>query len=220
MLIIQLPLRVESRKIVTDNRSLVSTGATEVLNHTIDEDMRYQQPVYVPASTLIGGISAGGDQWKTTASSMNSGDKSVMRTKKLWQTGQDQISPITGEVFQNYSATNSKQVSANNRVAYGNDDDPDAGIHPLIKKLKDKLMSRGSSGIVGLQIKFKVMDDDGSKSLNIAEFRKAMRETVPDFSDSDISTLFRMFGMCTYVNIANNTFDRSYNHFCICRSRQ
>jgi Ca2+-binding EF-hand superfamily protein len=52
---------------------------------------------------------------------------------------------------------------------------------------------------VGLQRKFKIMDDDGSKSLNMAEFKKAMKETVPEFTDSDVTTLFRIFGAYSAV---------------------
>lgn len=75
------------------------------------------------------------------------------------------------------------------------DNDNGDGMHPLMRKFKERIVARGgSSGIVGLQRKFKIMDDDGSKSLNMAEFKKAMKETVPEFTDTDISTLFRLFG--------------------------
>jgi Ca2+-binding EF-hand superfamily protein len=68
------------------------------------------------------------------------------------------------------------------------------GMHPLMRRFKDRVVSRGSSGLIGLQRKFKIMDDDGSKSLNMAEFKKAVKETVPEFSDADTATLFRLFG--------------------------
>ena len=45
-----------------------------------------------------------------------------------------------------------------------------------ITELQGQLKSRGARGIIGLQRKFKIMDDDGSKTLNMAEFKKAMRE--------------------------------------------
>ena len=41
-----------------------------------------------------------------------------------------------------------------------------------------------SSGIIGLGRKFRIMDDDGSKSLNKAEFNKAMKECKLDVNDS------------------------------------
>jgi Ca2+-binding EF-hand superfamily protein len=75
----------------------------------------------------------------------------------------------------------------------GPDDDAD-DMNPLLRKFKERIVARGSHGIVGLQRKFKIMDDDGSKSLNMAEFKKAIKETVPEFTENDIGTLFRLFG--------------------------
>ena len=51
----------------------------------------------------------------------------------------------------------------------------DAGLLMVVKKLQTELKSRGARGIIGLGRKFKIMDDDGSKSLNMAEFKKAMK---------------------------------------------
>ena len=64
----------------------------------------------------------------------------------------------------------------------------------LITKLKTELKSRGAHGIHGLGRKFKIMDDDGSKSLSMAEFKKAMNEcNLKDLNDSDLRTLFNHF---------------------------
>lgn len=76
----------------------------------------------------------------------------------------------------------------------GDEEDGGDDMHPLLRKFKERVIARGCGGIIGLQRKFKIMDDDGSKSLNMAEFKKAMKETVPEFSDTDVSTLFRLFG--------------------------
>jgi Ca2+-binding EF-hand superfamily protein len=46
----------------------------------------------------------------------------------------------------------------------------------LAGKLKDKLVSRGSRGFIGLQRQFKIMDDNNSKSLDKYEFTKAMND--------------------------------------------
>jgi hypothetical protein len=45
-------------------------------------------------------------------------------------------------------------------------------------------------GIIGIQRKFKIMDDDGSKTLNLSEFKKAMRECNLDLGDTVISPFF------------------------------
>jgi hypothetical protein len=53
-----------------------------------------------------------------------------------------------------------------------------ASMNPeqLAEALKQKIASRGSKGIIGLQRQFKIMDDDNSKSLNKAEFNKALTD--------------------------------------------
>ena len=42
--------------------------------------------------------------------------------------------------------------------------------------MKDKLAARGVRGIVAVQRRFKIMDDDNSGTINPEEFKKAMRE--------------------------------------------
>lgn len=84
-----------------------------------------------------------------------------------------------------------------NRTIVGNKSAPAAvanpGIKMLIDKIKKELKSRGSFGFIGLQRRFKIMDDDGSKSLNQSEFRKAMKEMLLDLSDADLRMLFNHF---------------------------
>lgn len=67
------------------------------------------------------------------------------------------------------------------------------GVKLLIEKLKKLMKARGSFGFVGMQRVFRIMDDDGSKSLNQGEFRKAMKEIAADLSDADIRALFEFF---------------------------
>lgn len=55
------------------------------------------------------------------------------------------------------------------------------------------MKSRGSGGFVGLQRRFRIMDDDGSKSLSLAEFKKALKEFKMDLSESDLRQLFDHF---------------------------
>ena len=58
--------------------------------------------------------------------------------------------------------------------------DPEA----LAVKLKEKLSTRGARGIIGLQRQFKIMDDDGSRSLNKYEFSKAMNDFMLGFNQA------------------------------------
>ena len=49
------------------------------------------------------------------------------------------------------------------------------------------------SGIHGLSRKFRIMDDDGSKSLDLSEFKKAMTEMNMGLSSKAIQNLFAYF---------------------------
>jgi Ca2+-binding EF-hand superfamily protein len=46
----------------------------------------------------------------------------------------------------------------------------------LLNYLRNKVVSRGARGINGLRRVFRIMDDDGSKALSLAEFGKAMQD--------------------------------------------
>lgn len=62
-----------------------------------------------------------------------------------------------------------------------------SGVSHLVAKLRVELKSRGAHGIHGLGRKFKIMDDDGSKSLNMAEFKKAMQEmNIKSLNEADL----------------------------------
>jgi Ca2+-binding EF-hand superfamily protein len=63
----------------------------------------------------------------------------------------------------------------------------------LAAKLKQKLASRGARGIIGLGKQFKIMDDNNSRSLDLYEFTKAMKDYMLGFSDAEIKQLFNFF---------------------------
>jgi len=69
---------------------------------------------------------------------------------------------------------------------------PTAGgpVEGLLTALKERLASRGARGFIGLSRSFKIMDDDGSKSLDLQEFSKAMRDFRVDINESDTRRLF------------------------------
>jgi len=73
----------------------------------------------------------------------------------------------------------------------------------LAERLQKKLASRGARGIIGLGKSFRIMDDNNSRSLDIYEFTKAMKDYHLGFSDSEIQQLFAFFdvdgsGECDY----------------------
>ena len=71
--------------------------------------------------------------------------------------------------------------------------EPHAGLQPIVAKLKNELATRGARGFVGLQRKFRIVDDDGSKSLTMAEFKKAMKEMNMGLGESELRMLFDHF---------------------------
>ena len=70
---------------------------------------------------------------------------------------------------------------------------PDYGLQMIINRLKKEMKSRGASGFIGMQRKFRIIDDDDSKSLCLAEFKKALLEMKLDLTNSEIRMLFGYF---------------------------
>ena len=66
-------------------------------------------------------------------------------------------------------------------------------MRQLVSIFRDKIKARGARGIVGIQRLFKIMDDDGSRSLSEAEFAKACQNFKIGISEENIPVLFRAF---------------------------
>jgi hypothetical protein len=63
----------------------------------------------------------------------------------------------------------------------------------IVRKIRAALAERGARGIVGLQKKFKIMDDDNSKTLTLVEFKKGMLESGVALTDVEAQMLFSFF---------------------------
>ncbi len=63
----------------------------------------------------------------------------------------------------------------------------------LLERFRNKLLSRGSRGIIGLKRQFKIMDLDGSGKLNVEEFAKAIQDLRLELVPQDVKTIFRIF---------------------------
>lgn len=63
----------------------------------------------------------------------------------------------------------------------------------LVTLFREKIKARGARGIVGIQRLFKIMDDDGSRSLNEQEFGKACKDFKIGISEENIPILFTYF---------------------------
>ncbi len=70
---------------------------------------------------------------------------------------------------------------------------PSAGLIYIVQRLKSELKARGALGFIGLQRKFRIMDDDNNKQLDLSEFKKAMKEMNMNLSDAELRMLFDHF---------------------------
>ena len=68
---------------------------------------------------------------------------------------------------------------------------PGGPVEHLLDGLREKLASRGARGFIGMSRQFKIIDDDGSKCLNLPEFQKALRDFRVNLSEEDGRRLFQ-----------------------------
>ena len=68
-----------------------------------------------------------------------------------------------------------------------------SNIEECLANLRQQLIVHGARGIIGLGRKFRIMDDNGSKSLDMSEFRKGLKELGLVVSEQEIAELFAFF---------------------------
>jgi len=69
-----------------------------------------------------------------------------------------------------------------------------------VRNLKKELVSHGGTGYHALQRRFRIMDDDNSKTINYAEFKKGMTELgIKNLANSEMRQLFAHFGKCHFI---------------------
>ena len=76
----------------------------------------------------------------------------------------------------------------------------------ILARIGKKLAARGVRGIIGLGRSFRIMDDNNSHTLCLAEFTKAMRDYRISDSDAEIRQIFKAFD-------SNGTGEISYDEF-------
>eukprot|EP00118_Oscarella_pearsei_P024752 m.306719 g.306719 ORF g.306719 m.306719 type:complete len:191 (+) comp41531_c0_seq1:88-660(+) len=63
-----------------------------------------------------------------------------------------------------------------------------------ISLFRSKCLARGASGIKGMGRQFRIMDDDGSRTLNYEEFSKGVHDFgLTELSDGDLKPMFDKF---------------------------
>lgn len=83
---------------------------------------------------------------------------------------------------------------------------PNAGIQAILNRLKLELKSRGCRGIIGLGRTFRIMDEDGNRSLSLGEFTRALRHDGLELNDREIRLLFEYFDVDHSRSIDFNEF--------------
>lgn len=69
----------------------------------------------------------------------------------------------------------------------------DANQAQLIEHIRARIAARGARGIQGIGTKFRIADDDNSKALNKAEFKKAMHDFRIGLNDKQVGNAFDIF---------------------------
>jgi hypothetical protein len=97
----------------------------------------------------------------------------------------------------NTSSSNSKRQSlqslASARSVEGSAESKSTGEPVALTELREQLLARGAKGIIGLARKFRIFDDDGSKSLSLSEFKKGIKECSLNLAENDLNRLFQYF---------------------------
>lgn len=63
----------------------------------------------------------------------------------------------------------------------------------LVERFREKLKMRGGRGMIGLRRQFKIMDDNGSGTLDQYEFRKGIKDFQIGIDEKDIDGLYKAF---------------------------
>ena len=78
-----------------------------------------------------------------------------------------------------------------------------------MEHIRKRIAARGARGISGIGKKFKIADDNDSKSLDAQEFKKAMHDFRIGLSDKQVEQAFRIFDRDGSGEISYDEFLRS-----------
>ncbi|OQS07057.1 calcyphosin [Thraustotheca clavata] len=122
--------------------------------------------------------------------------------------------PFQGKEIPNGNAISKSKVHVHTKskpLSKGNDlpesfKNAPRDVTESLSALRATLYEHGARGIVGLGRKFRIMDDDGSKTLDLEEFKKAIAEHAMDLTDEEIVHLFNFFDEDKSGNISYDEF--------------
>lgn len=79
----------------------------------------------------------------------------------------------------------------------------------VVGHIRQRLAARGARGIMGMQRKFKIADDNNSRTLDAAEFKKAMHDFRVGLSEAQVLAAFNYFDRDGSGEISYDEFLRS-----------
>ena len=190
--------------------SLNSTGVAETFEPAARTSPAVPQTISTPRAPdlVFGEHIKDKNPYLTTTQMFFLGQKTAKKKKdqvKVWMeiTPEMTVNPLTGQPIESMvklleGLENAKRKDAAEQAAQAAamklESVYDDIENKLMTRLKQHFQSRGVTGIMGLSRKFRIMDDDSSKSLSYPEFAKAMSETGLNFNQEEVQYLFSMFG--------------------------
>jgi len=65
-----------------------------------------------------------------------------------------------------------------------------SALDSAMNKFRSRLASRGARGFIGMQKQFKIMDDNNSGTIDMSEFKKAVRDFKVDLNENEVKIVF------------------------------
>lgn len=100
--------------------------------------------------------------------------------------------PHTQDVSRN-APTSLETLARNRGLSLNSNARAEASPNSALEQLQEQLKNRGARGIVGLSRKFRILDDDNTKTLSMSEFKKGIKECSLQLTDLQLNELFSFF---------------------------
>ena len=111
------------------------------------------------------------------------------------------VSSLKSFVSKSSSTSNNKEASR---------------LKAILEDLKIQLRQRGAKGFIGLQRKFRIMDDNGDQALSYLEFKKAMKECALNLTDEVFVQCYTTTTKAYNTSALSQCIIRSQSHIHVC----
>ena len=112
----------------------------------------------------------------------------------------------TDDIPTNYSTSNNPNRAQNSNYKYDNTNNNKINADEILKKMKNKMIARGTRGIMSIRRAFMIADDDNSKTVNFNEFKKFCHDYRLGFNEDEVKELFKKFDKDNSGNIDYDEF--------------